>query len=221
MISTINTVRERASRLRFALLVTALLGLIAGAPAVGNDPGTEAGIATLFSIVVLGLSTMSHRITLAVCVAGLWLWLTWLMPFGSGVAGEIAEDLALILLLGVAIEGALTHALRAKTVDREAVCAVLAAFLLLGIGWAALYTMMETLTPGSFELTAQHAESPWSVLLYFSFATQTTAGYGDVLPISGLARGISNVQAVTSTFFIAVVVARLVSVYGMQTDGSV
>ena len=49
--------------------------------------------------------------------------------------------------------------------------------------------------------------------IYFSFITQTTVGYGDILPRSDLARGLAMVQAVTGQLYLAVMVARLVGLY--------
>ena len=49
--------------------------------------------------------------------------------------------------------------------------------------------------------------------IYFSFMTQTTVGYGDILPKSDLARGLSMVQAVAGQLYLAVMVARLVGLY--------
>jgi hypothetical protein len=48
---------------------------------------------------------------------------------------------------------------------------------------------------------------------YFSFVTMTTLGYGDVVPVRALARSVSILQAVTGQFYIAIIVARLVSLY--------
>ena len=218
MVNAIVNVVEGAARIRFALLVVAMLVLIAGAPTLGNDPDVEADVAIVFSLVVLGLSTATDRIGIAVTMAVLWLWLTWVTPFGTGALGEIASDAALIVLIAIAVESALARALRAQTVDREAICAALATYLLLGVGWAALYTMIETAAPGSFALPAENVDRPWSALLYFSFATLTTLGYGDVLPLTPPARGGAILQAIAGTFFMAVLVARLVSIYGTRDN---
>jgi hypothetical protein len=55
---------------------------------------------------------------------------------------------------------------------------------------------------------------PWdSDWLYFSFVTMTTLGYGDLLPLSGAARLLAYLQAVFGQFYIAILVAGLVSAY--------
>jgi hypothetical protein len=49
-------------------------------------------------------------------------------------------------------------------------------------------------------------------LTYFSFVTLTTVGYGDISPVSPAARTLAWVEAVTGQFYLAVIVAGLVSV---------
>ena len=50
------------------------------------------------------------------------------------------------------------------------------------------------------------------MLTYFSFVTLTTVGYGDISPVSPAARTLAWVEAVTGQFYLAVIVAGLVSV---------
>ena len=82
-------------------------------------------------------------------------------------------------------------------------------YLLLAYTWAALYGAMVNLYPGSFRLGPDRQ----SDLLYFSLVTLTTVGYGDVLPLSGEARMLAALEAVTGVLYIAITVAILVSGY--------
>jgi voltage-gated potassium channel Kch len=50
--------------------------------------------------------------------------------------------------------------------------------------------------------------------LYFSFVTLATLGYGDIVPRSDVARGLAILEGVGGQLFLAVMVARLVSLYG-------
>lgn len=217
MVEAIQAIR--AGKARFVLLLAALFVLLAVGPLFGTDPSAQAELAALFSLIVLCLATTSYRTALALACSAFWIILTWTEPLGDGAIGEVAEDLALIVLCGLAIESALRRALTADFIDKEALAAVGCAYLLLGVGWAAIYTLIEAIQPGAFHLTQQEAGEPWSPLLYFSFATLTTLGYGDVTPIAPVARGWAGVQAVVGTLFTAVLIARLVSLYGNRNDG--
>lgn len=87
-------------------------------------------------------------------------------------------------------------------------------YLLLGVLWTTAYTMVEHIWPGSFDgLSAQYGCRCLSDWLYFSFVTMTTLGYGDLLPLSGAARLLAYMQAVVGQFYIAILVAGLVSAY--------
>ena len=69
--------------------------------------------------------------------------------------------------------------------------------------------------PGSFSLGADLPLTPPRAV-YFSFVTQATLGYGDIAPISEHAQGVVIVQGVGGQMYLAVLVARLVSLYSAQ-----
>jgi hypothetical protein len=75
---------------------------------------------------------------------------------------------------------------------------------------------MERAWPGSLAVAGAAVVpgrfSPSSAI-YFSFVTQATLGYGDVVPASEVARGLAIIQAVAGQLYLAVMVARLVSLY--------
>ena len=54
--------------------------------------------------------------------------------------------------------------------------------------------------------------------IYFGFVTIATLGYGDVVPISEPARGLALVEGVSGQMYLAVLVARVVSLYSQQRE---
>lgn len=87
-------------------------------------------------------------------------------------------------------------------------------YLLLGVIWALSYSALELAVPGSFTGFEAWTDRGWdSEWLYFSFVTMTTLGYGDILPISATARALAYLQAVFGQFYVAILVAGLVSAY--------
>ncbi len=87
-------------------------------------------------------------------------------------------------------------------------------YLLLGVFWAILYAVVEKLVAGSFSGLTEPMTDGWtSDWLYFSFVTMTTLGYGDITPVSATARTLAFMQAVFGQFYIAILVAGLVSAY--------
>jgi hypothetical protein len=141
------------------------------------------------------------------------------------VSARTTVGLLLIGFLCIMILDDLSHSQR---VMFDQVCAGLCVYLMIGFAWGLLYAALERLQVGSFALDLQRfglADSfnPMrlnSVMTYFSFATLTTLGYGDISPVSPMARGLVWVEAVLGQIYLAVFVAKLVSQYlasGMMT----
>ena len=78
------------------------------------------------------------------------------------------------------------------------------------------YSMLETLQPNSFNLPVTLAELDPFTYTYFSYVTMTTLGYGDISPVTPLARVLVIIEAMTGMFYLAVIVASLVG--GMRAD---
>jgi hypothetical protein len=88
-------------------------------------------------------------------------------------------------------------------------------YLLLGVFYYAIFNLIETLQPHSFLETGLQASTGVSrhSLLYLSLITLTTLGYGDIVPVTPLARMVAAFEAMTGVLYIAITVARLVSAY--------
>jgi hypothetical protein len=56
-------------------------------------------------------------------------------------------------------------------------------------------------------------------VLYFSFTTLTTLGYGDIVPVSAIARALTSIEAITGQIYLAVLVARLVGLNIAESMG--
>lgn len=133
-----------------------------------------------------------------------------LLP-GRGLA--LAFALAFYLYAAVSITA---HVLRSEKVVADTLFGAACAYLLLGLVWTLGYTLLERLQPGSFSVPgAPTAPSTPMVFdfLYFSFVTLTTLGYGDITPLTGGARSLSILEAITGVLFVALLIARLVSMY--------
>lgn len=136
-----------------------------------------------------------------------------------------------ILLFGLSIEivfFALTtsviisHVLSYKRVTADKIYGAICGYLLIGIMWALLYTLLESAFPGSFRIehgleTLPRGGSSYAYyfgnFIYYSFVTLTTLGYGDITPISNPSRVISSLEAVVGQLYVAVLIARLVGLH--------
>ncbi|HEY7553781.1 MAG TPA: potassium channel family protein [Candidatus Binatia bacterium] len=122
-----------------------------------------------------------------------------------------AVTLGFWTLIGfIAAAIALRFAMRATEIDLEHLYAALSAYLLAGIFFGLFYWVLEQLHPGTFILTGDFSRMS---AIYFSFVTLATLGYGDIAPRADIARGFAIVEGVGGQLFLAVMIARLVSLY--------
>src|SRR5271167_2636228 len=89
----------------------------------------------------------------------------------------------------------------------------IAAYLFLGMAWAAAYQLVEQLHAGSFRFVSMPAniDQLTSSLIYFSFATLTTVGFGDITPLNPFARSLAVAEAVVGQLFPAILIGALVA----------
>lgn len=110
----------------------------------------------------------------------------------------------------------LRSVLRAREVTTEVLCASIAAYLLLGLVWTFAYWLVAELVPGAFSLNVTSG-SDGSIKsfngFYFSFITLSTVGYGDITPVASVARMLAAAEAMTGLLYVAVLIARLVSLH--------
>ena len=110
----------------------------------------------------------------------------------------------------------LRFVLNAPSVNTEVLCASISAYLLLGLLWTFGYWLIAELIPDAFAFNASTvADRSMKGLngLYFSFITLSTVGYGDITPVSRAARWLAAMEAMTGLLYVAVLIARLVSLY--------
>ncbi|MGH7840312.1 MAG: potassium channel family protein [Candidatus Binataceae bacterium] len=124
---------------------------------------------------------------------------------------HLFNDLDSILFIGFLVVLILRQVLRAGPITSRRLEGSVAVYLLLGLLWAVSYQMVELLRPGSFRMPAQGGGADLPLLGYFSFATLTTLGLGDILPLSPLARSLVVLEALVGQLFPVILIARLVA----------
>jgi hypothetical protein len=116
----------------------------------------------------------------------------------------------------------LSYVVRARRVTADTISAALCSYLLIGMVWAVLYTVLELFHPGSFSLPPPQQVSAgedlppkfqFSRFVYFSFVTLTSTGFGDITPLTDPARSFAMLEAIIGQFYIAVLISRLVGLY--------
>ncbi len=154
----------------------------------------------------------------ALGLAGVALATRWLSHFNQGTPVLVTFLVSSILFLGITAGGVLAKVLREGRVTSHRIQGAIAAYLLLGLLWGFAYSLVELRRPGSFDLPVAPAVAEvtrtgaeMSDLVYFSFVTLTTLGYGDVTPVTSGARTLAMLEALVGQLFLVTLIARLVS----------
>jgi hypothetical protein len=159
------------------------------------------------------------------------------VPRGGIVLGTLtvvglwwpAEPGSLVHLLALGVEAGLflyvacvliAHVFGMEEVTEDTLSGAAGAYLFMGLAWATIYTLLERQHPGSFHFGGETANVTWSDLLYFSFTSLTTTGYGDITPLSHPARSLTSIEHVLGVLYPAVVLARLVGLYKGRRGGA-
>ena len=116
-----------------------------------------------------------------------------------------------ILFVLFVIVNLLRFVLTARSVNTEVLSASISAYLLLGLLWTFAYWLVSELVPNAFSFSGADTSLKGFNGLYFSFITMSTVGYGDITPVARVARMLAAMQAVTGLLYVAVLIARLVS----------
>jgi hypothetical protein len=226
---TVHTLRARTTRgacglwytyrnWRYAILFYSLLLTLAVVP-LRRALGFPTSLLELFlainllaAVVPIG-SRKTRRVLLPLLLVALVGW------GGTSWLDQAAlEPMSLALWTVVALlaaASALRFALGARVVGREHLYAGLSAYLLAGIFFGVFYWVLEHIWPASLAVPGEGTQSDFSlpVAIYYSFVTLTTLGYGDIIPRSEAVRGLAIMEAIAGQLYLAVMIARLVSLY--------
>lgn len=85
-------------------------------------------------------------------------------------------------------------------------------YLAVAVIFVALFTFVATIIPKAFSgLSIEDSPALASNLIYFSFTTLTTTGYGDIFPVHPIARSLCNLESIFGQLYPATLLARLVT----------
>ena len=142
-------------------------------------------------------------------ILGVSLLVRWAAVAWPSEALLVGREVSTLLLLALfcLIVGARVY--RAGPVTSQRIMGAVAVYLLLGLSWEQGYELLHMLHPEAFGgVDADVGPDAW---IYFSFVTLTTLGYGDITPVSTLARSMVVFEALAGQIYLVVMLARLVA----------
>jgi len=200
---------------RCSYLFLALLLLLVTLPLlITSDAGRIAAVLINLGILLAAVAAIGRsRSTFVIGV------LIALPVAGLQVLGLLWQDLFFLLLswtlsacfyfMTVAL--LLRYVLLPTVMNTDKLYGAGAIYLMLGIMWMYFYGIIQFFYPGAFTTSGP----PLNLydLLYFSFTVLTTVGFGDIVPVHPVARGMTMIEQVVGVLYVAILIARLSSMY--------
>jgi len=212
---------RRLGRRRFSTveLLIALALLFFFFPFVEEVKGGDIIVSILLSLVllsaVLAVADRKRVFIIALILAIPAIVGRWISHFRPNLVPPPIFLVAGLVLIAFVVVNLLRFVLRAPSVNAEVLCASISAYLMLGLIWTIAYWLVDIFTPGAFAFSANGESQSMRGFnaFYFSFVTLSTVGYGDITPVSKIARMLAAMEAMTGLLYVAVLIARLVSLY--------
>ncbi|HEY7318728.1 MAG TPA: potassium channel family protein [Candidatus Binatia bacterium] len=210
----------RFRRFTSVQLLIALALLFFFFPFVEEVKGGDIVAAVLLSLVlvcaVVAVADRKRVLVIAVALSIPAIAGRWISYFHPDLVPPPVFLVSGLLLIAFVVTSLLRFVLRAPSVDVDVLCASISAYLMLGIMWTIAYWLVDQLTPGgafAFNMTGDRQSMRGFNAFYFSFITLSTVGYGDITPVSKVARTLAAMEAMTGLLYVAVLIARLVAIY--------
>ena len=205
------------SRDRFLILLCLILGLHVLVPVINRFVVARILIDAFMTAIVVSLTyTISNKKIHLVAGAffGLLLLVSLWVPAASQNRWLAASGMAAgAVCFAVGIASLLDFIRKSGEVSLEAIYASILVYLLAAFMWAFVYTFLELVDPGSFNTGPLRPDELLLVFEYYSLVTLTTLGYGDIAPVTQVARAFSTLEAIVGQLYLVVAVAWLVGMY--------
>ena len=129
---------------------------------------------------------------------------------------SVSQYFLKILIISITIVELFREIFKTKIIDSHIISSAISIYVLVGIFWYLLFMFLLMIDPDSFYIRNFNPEMVSIDMIYFSFTTLTTLGYGDITPVSYTAKMWSITEAMMGVMFLAVMISRVVSLFGSK-----
>jgi hypothetical protein len=136
---------------------------------------------------------------------------SWTDMFLHSRSTHVAELIAITIFLTYILLAILKRVLAARVVTLTEIYRAVNLYIMIGIAFGMIYTLIELLIPGSFQFT--YGEKMFSSIFYFSFVALSTAGFGDIIAVSPIARSVVIIEMIFGVMYMAVLIGLLVNAH--------
>jgi hypothetical protein len=210
----VNTLKV-LPRGRFFKLLVLLLAMIVVSPLVEKFLRFHYFEELLFTAILCWTAyslELDRRLLLPAIVLALpGVGLMWLGARSGSLA--LCGYICVAAFLAFIIIAILRYIIRREVVNPDIIAGSTVVYILMALAWSFVYRMIEVLDPGSFSLNNLASGLTAAEARYFSLITITTVGYGDIAPVSSIARAFSTLEAIVGQLFLVIMVSWLVGMY--------
>ena len=129
---------------------------------------------------------------------------------------SVSQYFLKIIIVSITIVELFREIFKTKKIDSHIISSAISIYVLVGIFWYLLCMFLLMIDPDSFYIRNFNPEMVSIDMIYFSFTTLTTLGYGDITPVSYTAKMWSITEAMMGVMFLAVMISRVVSLFGSK-----
>ena len=129
---------------------------------------------------------------------------------------SVSQYFLKILIVSITIVELFKEIFKTKKIDSYIISSAISIYVLVGIFWYLLFMFLLMIDPDSFHIRNFNPEMVTIDMIYFSFTTLTTLGYGDITPLSYTAKMWSITEAMMGVMFLAIMISRVVSLFGSK-----
>jgi voltage-gated potassium channel len=179
----------------------------------------HAGLTAVFVTGVIANRRRKVLFRTSMVIAAIAIPLTWAAFLTESIEVSFSQFVVVVLFCGVTSGLILSAILREYLGAIQAVLGAICVYLLIGLAWAAIYASIERIEKQPFDfdnhrtITTSNGQTytAFSQLVYSSFVTMSTLGFGDITPRTPLAETATWMQSVMGQLYIAILIARLVT----------
>jgi ion channel len=210
-------------RAKYVLILIVLLNILYPITSSGSVVSLivfEVLYAGLFAVAIFIASDNPVHVRWFIGIAVIWLVMAVIYAFDPTNFWNTQISSMILIIFHLMILGVmLRYIFTSRSVTADVLYASAAVYFLISFLFVPIYGMLETAYPGSFMDNTLSMPMHWQQFAFYSLITLSTAGYGDIVPVSMWARMLASIEAAIGVLYVAILMARLVSLYESQRRG--
>ncbi|WP_120799638.1 potassium channel family protein [Thiocapsa rosea] len=202
-----------------ALLLLLMLYILVVTPMYGTPLADGGLISITFSLILLTgvfATAQYHATRFGIVIIALMAFAShWVHFVVGGTIIHLVDTAGAILFFMTQAYFTVQRVFREGPINSYRILGAIAGYLIIGMIFANIYLAIALVSPDAFRFApgVQINEPPLPELVYFSFVTLTTVGFGDITPLHPMARSVVATEALIGQLYPAILIARLVTLY--------